>query len=58
MEVSNEVLYGGAVRVMGVLSEARDLVSRIGDVTSRDLINETDISEDRAVVEPVFKGGS
>ena len=52
-EVSVIVLNGGA---MGVLSESGDLVSYIGDVALRALLEEIDISNNGAAVEPMAGG--
>ena len=55
-EVSRKVLYGGAVRTTGVFTELGDLVSFIVDVALCALLEEFEISDDRAVVEPMVKG--
>ena len=40
----------------GVLTESGDLVGLIGDVTSRELLMEVELSNYGAVVEPMVKG--
>ena len=55
-EVLSEVSNVGSVRATGVLEESVKLVSGIVDVSLRALLEEVDISDDRAVVEHFVKG--
>ena len=55
-EVLSEVFNVGSVRATGVLEESVKLVSGIVDVSLRALLEEVDISDDRAVVEHFVKG--
>ena len=55
-EVLSEVFNVGSVRATGVLEESVKLVSGVVDVSLRALLEEVDISDDRAVVEHFVKG--
>ena len=55
-EVSRKVLDGSIVRATGVLVESGDLVSLIGYATVRAIIEEVDIYNNGAVVEPIVEG--
>ena len=55
-EVSSEVFNGGSLCETGALIELGDLVSCIGDVASRALLGEVELSDDGAVVEPMIEG--
>ena len=56
-ELSIKVLDVVAVRVTGFLAESGDLLSHIGDAASCALLEEVEISYDRAVVEPMVEEG-
>ena len=56
VEVLSEVFNVGSVRATGVLEESVKLVSGIVDVSLRALLEEVDISDDRAIVENFVKG--
>ena len=50
------MLDGSIVRATGVLVESGDLVSLIGYATVRAIIEEVDIYNNGAVVEPIVEG--
>ena len=55
-EVSRGVFDGGFVCGTRLPEEAGNLVSHIGYVASRDILEELEISNDRAVVETMIEG--